>query len=116
MKNYIQRGETLTLIAPAAVASGDMVKVGQIHGVAVAAAASGAEVEVVTIGVFELPKKTAEAISQGDLLYWDNTNKYLTKTSGVGLTLVGAATAGALAAATTVQARLNGAAVAAASA
>jgi predicted RecA/RadA family phage recombinase len=113
MKNFIQRGETLTLIAPAAVASGDMVKVGQIHGVAVASAANGAEVEVVTIGVFELPKKPAEAINQGDLVYWDNANTYLTKTSAVGLTLVGVATASALAAATTVEARLNGIAVAA---
>jgi predicted RecA/RadA family phage recombinase len=108
MDNFIQKGKTLTVTAPATVLSGAMVKVGQIHGVAVKDAASGAAVEVLTVGVFTLPKKSTDAIAAGDLLYWDNTNAYLTKTSATGLTLVGVATEAAIASTTTVSAKLDG--------
>ena len=60
MKNYIQDGDILTVTAPAAVASGDFVQVGRIRGVAVTAAASGAQVELQTTGVFEIPKAGSE--------------------------------------------------------
>ena len=35
MKNYIQDGDTITVAAPAAVASGDFVQVGRVRGIAV---------------------------------------------------------------------------------
>lgn len=108
MNNFIQEGKRITLTAPAAVSSGDVVNVGQIVGVAVASAASGAEVEVQRVGVFSIPK-AAEAISAGDPLYWDNANARLTKTSAAGLILVGAAVDAALLADANVTALLDGA-------
>ena len=55
MKNFIQPGNTLTVAAPAAVASGAVVLVGKILGVAAAAAGSGEPVEVAIEGVYEVP-------------------------------------------------------------
>ncbi|MNT81991.1 hypothetical protein D3C72_2216600 [compost metagenome] len=115
MKIYSHPGNVLTVTAPATVLSGAMVKVGQIHGVAIAGATSGSAVEIERVGVFILPKKSTDNIAQGDLLYWDNTNAYLTKTSATGLTLVGVAEVAAGASTTTVQALLDGAVRAAAS-
>ena len=63
MKNYIQDGDNLTVTAPAAVASGDFVQVGRIRGIAVTSAASGAQVELVTEGVFDIPKTGTEAFA-----------------------------------------------------
>lgn len=90
MKNYIQPGETITLPAPADVASGDAVLVGAVFGVASATAVTGADVEVARRGVFEMAKKTAQAWTAGAKLYWDATNSEVTTTAS-GNTLIGAA-------------------------
>lgn len=96
MKNYIQEGDVLTVTAPAAVSSGDGVQVGSIFGVAMADAASGAQVAISREGVFSLPKVAATSWSQGDPLYWDDTNKEVTNTSNTGANIqVGAAAADA---------------------
>lgn len=63
MKNFIQDGDTLTVVAPATVASGDFVQVGRIRGVAVFSAANGTEVELKTTGVFSIPKTGSEAFA-----------------------------------------------------
>lgn len=92
MKNFVQHGDTLTVIAPAAVASGEGVLVGSIFGVAVTAADSGADVPIKTTGVFDLPKIGSQEWSAGDLVYWDNANKRCT-TVDTGNVLIGAAVA-----------------------
>ena len=84
MKNFVQPGRALTVTAPAAVTSGQYVVTGAIRGVAAADAAAGAEVEVVTEGVFTLPKAAADAIVAGDLVYWDAAAGKVTKTAGTG--------------------------------
>lgn len=81
MKNHVQRGETLTIPAPAAVLSGGVVVAGSIVGVANGDAATGAPVDVDVVGVFTLPKVSAMAISIGDTVYWDSTNGVVTKTA-----------------------------------
>jgi predicted RecA/RadA family phage recombinase len=63
MKNYIQRGDTLTVAAPGAVKSGEFVQVGRIRGVAVTDADSGADVELCTTGVYLLEKLGSEAFA-----------------------------------------------------
>ncbi|MDP9902617.1 DUF2190 family protein [Variovorax ginsengisoli] len=78
MKNYVQAGNTLTLIALAAVASGGGHLVGTIFGVAVKDVAQGAEGEFKRDGVFELPKVSAQAWTQGAKVYWDDTAKLVT--------------------------------------
>jgi predicted RecA/RadA family phage recombinase len=107
MKNYVQTGNTLTVAAPAAVSSGDLVVVGSIIGVAACDAESGADVELDTEGVFTLPKVTTDDIAQGDKLYWDSSVSKLTKTAGSGSKpLVGVARAAAGNGVTTVECRL----------
>jgi predicted RecA/RadA family phage recombinase len=96
MKNFVQKGNTITVAAPADVTSGQLVVVGSIVGVAAFSASSGADVEVTVEGVFELPKVTTDVIAQGDKLYWDSGQAKLTKTAGTGSKpTVGVATAAA---------------------
>jgi predicted RecA/RadA family phage recombinase len=91
MKNYVQPGNTITLTAPYAVASGDGLLVGSIFGLASGSAALGETVEAALVGVFDLRKVASQAWAQGDKVYWDNTNKEATKTD-LGNTLIGVAT------------------------
>jgi predicted RecA/RadA family phage recombinase len=61
MKNFVQPGHVISVIAPAAVASGKLVKVGLICGVAQHDAAEGASVEIALDGVFHLDTLSAQA-------------------------------------------------------
>jgi predicted RecA/RadA family phage recombinase len=108
MKNYIQKGDVMTVTAPAAVASGAGVLVGSIFGVAVRAAASGADIDVDVVGVFDLPKATGAAWTQGLRLYWDDTAKNVTATASTNK-LIGVAAAAALSGDTIGRVRLSGA-------
>ena len=90
MKNFIQPGGTLTLVAPHDVASGDGLLVGSIFAVATGDAVSGANIEAMTEGVFDLAKTEAQAWSQGDKIYWDDTAKECT-TVAPGNVLIGVA-------------------------
>lgn len=81
MKNYINEGKTLTYTATADIVSGQAVRVGTKIGVAVADIANGATGTLWMDGVFELPKKSADTVTVGAALYWDNSNGYLTTTS-----------------------------------
>lgn len=105
MKNHVQRGETLTIPAPAAVLSGGVVVAGSIVGVANGDAASGAPVDVDVVGVFILPKVSALAIAIGDAVYWDATNGIVTKTAS-GNTKLGYATTAAANPSASVSVRL----------
>lgn len=109
MKNFVQPGNTITLIAPDPVTSGSGVLVGAIFGIAAHDAASGDALETVTTGVFDLNKVGSEAWAAGDKVYWDNANKRVTKIS-TEHTLVGVALAavGSGADETTGRVRLNG--------
>ena len=90
MKNYVQPGNTITLTAPYAVASGDGLLVGSIFGVAAATAALGETVEAALTGVYDLKKVASQAWAAGDKVYWDNTAKEATKTT-TSNTLIGVA-------------------------
>lgn len=94
MKTYIQHGAILTVTAPAEVASGDGVLIGSLFGVSQIAAASGAEITIVTQGVIELAKTAAQEWSVGDKIYWNDTTKKAT-TAASGNTLIGVAVAAA---------------------
>ena len=90
MKNYVQPGNTITLTAPYAVASGDGLLVGAIFGVAAGTAALGETVEAALTGVYDLKKVASQAWAAGDKVYWDNTAKEATKTT-TSNTLIGVA-------------------------
>ena len=108
MKNYVQPGDTLTLTAPYDLTSGLGVLVGSIFGVASADALTGAEVEAVRKGVFDLKKKAATAITAGAKVYWDNTAREV-NTTATANTLIGAAAVAAGASDATVTVVLDGA-------
>src|SRR5262245_6253865 len=107
MKNFIQKGDVLTLAAPYDVASGAGFKVGSIIAVATSAATSGASVEGLTRGVVEVANVSAQAWTVGAAIYWDDSAKLFTTTS-TSNTLAGAATAAAANPTSTGKVRLNG--------
>jgi predicted RecA/RadA family phage recombinase len=80
MQNYVHKGETLTILAPRAVNSGDGVLLGSIFGIARFTAAISTSVEVLRIGVHDLAKDTS-TFSSGDKVYWDDTNHVATSAS-----------------------------------
>ena len=72
--NYVQEGTVVEWNnGGSAVASGDVVVVGQILGVALEAIANGASGMVQIAGVFTVPKVSAAVIAQGESLTWDVT-------------------------------------------
>lgn len=109
MKNYIQPGDTLTVAAPYALTSGQGALVGTMFGVASTTVANGAEVELQTVGVFDLAKAASQAWTVGAAIYWDNTNRVCT-TVTTSNTKIGVAVAavGAGAGETIGRVRLNG--------
>lgn len=106
MKNFVQNGNTVTVAAPAAIVSGAGVLVGALFGVAATDATSGADVEIATKGVFDLPKASG-ALTQGAKLYWDNTAKNVTATAS-GNSLIGVVIKAAGVSDATARVRLNG--------
>ncbi|GIU24780.1 hypothetical protein TUM4637_09440 [Shewanella hafniensis] len=81
MKNYVQDGKTISFTPTAAVASGEAVLLATLLVVAIGAIAADTEGTGVTEGVFELPKKSTDAVALGVDLYWDDTEKELTTTA-----------------------------------
>lgn len=111
MRNYVQPGDTVTFTAPAGgLASGAGALIGALFGVAAADAAAGTDVELVTRGVFDLPKAAGIDFAAGDKAYWDNTAKAVTD-DDEGNTLIGVAVRATAIPAATVRVRLNGAAI-----
>ena len=80
-KNYIQRGDVLTIPAPANTLSGEVVIIGELRGVALGDAAETATLDVQTEGVFELAKVAANAFAIGAAVYYDADTKLVTATS-----------------------------------
>ena len=106
MRNFVQNGVNLTLPAPADVASGDVVVIGSIFGIAAGDAVSGSDVDLVTEGVFNLPKVSALAIAIGDVIYYDAGTGLVNKTSS-GNTRIGVAVTAAANPSGSVDVRLS---------
>lgn len=107
MRNFIQRGDTLTFTSAAAVVAGQGVKMGALFGIAATDAAPGEAFEASIVGVFELPK-VAGASDAGAKVYWKSDTANVTATAS-GNTLFGATTVAAADGSTTTEVRLNGA-------
>lgn len=105
--NFVQAGSNLTIPAPAAVSSGGVVIAGSIIGIAVGSALLGEAVDVVTTGVFELPKVGANTFTLGAPVYWDDAADLATTTVS-GNTKIGVAVAAAGASTASVKVRLSG--------
>jgi predicted RecA/RadA family phage recombinase len=107
MQNYAQMADLIPLVAPYTLASGNGFQVGGLFAVATAAAANGAVVIGKTQGVIDLPKATG-ALTQGAIVYWDNTARNVTATAGSNLK-IGHAIVAALSGDAVARIRLNGA-------
>jgi predicted RecA/RadA family phage recombinase len=108
-KNFVQKGDVLSLAAPYARNSGQAALIGVgLFGVAVTDLENAETGAFLMEGVFTLAKVEAQAwASIGLAIYWDNSAKNLTTTSG-GNTLVGYNTATAANPSTTGTIRLIG--------
>ena len=87
MQNYIQKGNTLTVVAPYALLSGGGCQVGNIFGVAVNNQNPGDATELVVEGVFDLAKD-GSTFNPGDKVFWNNAAQQATASP---LTAAGAA-------------------------
>lgn len=110
MRNFVQDGDTVTLIcAQGGRSSGDVVQVGNIVGVACGDALAGAEIEVQLEGVFDLEKVSAQAWATVGLpIYYDDLADKVT-TVGSGNILIGTNIATAANPSSFGRVRLNGA-------
>lgn len=112
MQNYVQPGNTVPLAAPYNRLSGEGALVGSIFGVSCGDVLSTVTGEFALVGVFDLAKDTADAFSQGDLVYWDDAQKNCVNSDSEGDFEIGVAIEDAAADATTVRVRLHGRSVA----
>lgn len=108
MKTYQSSGLQVSVTALAAATSGEGMLIGSLFGVAQADAAIGETVALVTEGIIEHGKTSAQAWSVGDKIYWNDSTKKMT-TADSGNTLVGVAVAAAANPSSTGVVRLDGA-------
>lgn len=104
MKNFHSPGDTLPFVATADVASGDLVVVGDMAGVACGAVATGDLGQMKAEGVFTL-RKDGNAIAPGSRVYATGTSGSVTATEGAN-TPIGFAHLGAAAGDPTVLVKL----------
>lgn len=104
----LQAGEVITVTAPEAVSLGEVVAIGNLVGVALAAADNGAPVEIDTSGVWRVAKTTGAGndIAAGANVYLvpasDAVNDVATDQIRVGVAIAAATTTD-----TTVDVKLN---------
>jgi len=106
-QNHIQKGAAMpwTNDTGSDVVSGEVVALPAMIGVAAGDIDDGEEGNLFIEEVFELAKEAPLVISQGDAVYWDDTNDNIDKTNTN--VPAGKAFADAASAATTVYVKLN---------
>lgn len=81
-KTYIQEGDILTLTPAAAVVAGVGYQFGTgLFGIALEDVVISTPGAFAVEGVWEVAKTSALAISVGDRVFWDSTNKVVNKTT-----------------------------------
>lgn len=81
MKNFIQKGNILSLPAPYDRLSGQGALVGSIVGIAMVDVLSGNNADFLLEGVISHAKTDSQAWTVGQKIYWDNTAKCFTNVS-----------------------------------
>lgn len=103
---YVQPGEVIDYTAGANKTAGQPVLIGTKLGVCIKDIANGETGPVAVSGVYTVTKLTADVVTQGAALYWDNGNSRLTTTVGSNV-YAGYAFAAAGGTAATVNIKLN---------
>lgn len=110
--NFYNSGETVVVTAPYALDAGDGCIIGDLFGVAIGDAASGATAVLAREGVFDLEKASGAsgyAFTAGESVYWDPSAKVAKpRTEGTGAVLIGIAIEAAASTATTVRVAICG--------
>jgi predicted RecA/RadA family phage recombinase len=81
MKTEIGGPEVVTITASGNFTSGTGLLTGQMFGVPQNSGASGDLCQLKMVGKVTLAKTGSLAVAVGDVLYWDDTNKVVNKTS-----------------------------------
>ena len=80
MQNLVADGKTVTITAPSDISAGDVVNIGGIIGIAETDIAENAQGAIRLYGAFKVAKKTGEAYTQGQVLYYDVSESKTTGT------------------------------------
>lgn len=108
MKNFIHTGDRAALTAPAGGAiSGQPMLVGSLFAIPSKSAAEGEFVPVMLEGTFRIAKATDISISEGQKIYWNDSERHVTTTAS-GNKKIGAAVENVSTAATMIKVRLDG--------
>ncbi|MFA6280771.1 MAG: capsid cement protein [Bdellovibrionales bacterium] len=107
MRNFIQKGDVITVIAPTALLSGQGVLIGNLFGVATKATSVGGILELATQGVFTLPKAANIALDACARVSWDAANNQIVAPAS-GMAPVGVVTLAAANGTTSARVRLDG--------
>lgn len=85
MRNYVRPGQILDVknVTGSAVPAGGVIPAGDVVSVAALDAADGEVVAAAVEGVYELPKASGTAWSQGDPLSWDASANAFTPTAAL---------------------------------
>ena len=104
--NFVQPGDSVTVVAAANAVSGAIVVQGQMFGVAAYDALTGEQIVLTMGGVWDFAKANAASTSMaaGANAFWDNTNSIISVSTGTRVGMVMAAVGNN---ATTVRVRLN---------
>jgi predicted RecA/RadA family phage recombinase len=83
MKNQLQHGDAIAVIAPSGgFVDGRCYQIGQaLFGVASYTCLVGATGELWLKGIFALAKPTTQVWALGDIVYWDDTNHWCSNVS-----------------------------------
>lgn len=84
MTNKISEGNVFDVVLGGTVAAGEVVEMTDLIGVAVSGGVSGDTIAVDTCGVFEIAKASAEAITQGQKVYYSRANNNITGNANPG--------------------------------
>lgn len=81
---FIQKGDVIDYTNSTAsdITYGDVVLIGSRIGIATESITKEATGSVSVVGIYELPADNTAAFSVGDVVYWDDATKKLTKTAG----------------------------------
>lgn len=109
MRNFVQPGDNITITATATATSGQGVLVGNLFGIAAGNAKIGEALDLVTVGVFTMPKVSTDVLAVGDAVFWDDTAKLATADDDTGNNVeIGLAVTAAGNPSGSVNVRLNG--------